>query len=116
MQSSKEEQGEIRKPSSADMSLIPGLGRSPGEGNASHSSILTWEIPWTEEPGGLQSMELKEPGTTERLNNQPTPEQQMLVAQTREGMVEVVEREKASKQASKCSCPNVSNSLQPNGL
>ena len=30
------------------MSLIPGLGRSPGEGNASHSSILTWEIPWTE--------------------------------------------------------------------
>ena len=24
---------------------------------ATHSSILTWEIPWTEEPGGLQSME-----------------------------------------------------------
>jgi len=24
---------------------------------ASYSSILTWEIPWTEEPGGLQSME-----------------------------------------------------------
>ena len=23
-----------------------------------HSSILAWEIPWTEEPGGLQSMEL----------------------------------------------------------
>ena len=23
---------------------------------ATHSSILTWEIPWTEEPGGLQSM------------------------------------------------------------
>ena len=23
---------------------------------ASHSSILAWEIPWTEEPGGLQSM------------------------------------------------------------
>ena len=36
--------------------LIPGLGRSPGEGNATHSSILAWEIPWTEEPGGLQSM------------------------------------------------------------
>ena len=33
----------------------PGLGRSPGEGN-SHSSILAWEIPWTEESGGLQSM------------------------------------------------------------
>ena len=25
---------------------------------AIHSSILTWETPWTEEPGGLQSMEL----------------------------------------------------------
>jgi len=23
---------------------------------ATHSSILSWEIPWTEEPGGLQSM------------------------------------------------------------
>ena len=26
---------------------------------ANHSSILVWEIPWTEEPGGLQSMGLK---------------------------------------------------------
>ena len=25
---------------------------------ATHSSILAWKIPWTEEPGGLQSMEL----------------------------------------------------------
>ena len=25
------------------------------EGNGTHSSILVWEIPWTEEPGGLQS-------------------------------------------------------------
>ena len=31
-------------------------GRSPGEGNATHSSILAWKIPWTEEPGRLQSM------------------------------------------------------------
>ena len=23
---------------------------------ATHSSVLAWEIPWTEEPGGLQSM------------------------------------------------------------
>ena len=29
---------------------------SPGEGMATHSTILAWEIPWTEEPGGLQSM------------------------------------------------------------
>ena len=39
-----------------DLSSIPGSGRSPGEGMATHSSILAWEIPWTEEPGGLQSM------------------------------------------------------------
>ena len=26
---------------------------------ATHSSILAWEIPWTKEPGGLQSMECK---------------------------------------------------------
>ena len=36
------------------------------EGMATHSSILAWEIPWTEEPGGLQSKELD---TTEQLNN-----------------------------------------------
>ena len=42
--------------SAGDEGLIPGLGRSPGGGNATHSSILAWEIPWTEEPGGLQSM------------------------------------------------------------
>ena len=39
-----------------DVGLIPGLGRSLGEGNTTHSSILAWEIPWTEEPSGLQSM------------------------------------------------------------
>jgi len=36
--------------------FIPGLGRSPGVGNGNHSSNLSWRIPWTEEPGGLQSM------------------------------------------------------------
>ena len=42
-----------------DGGLIPGLGRSPKEGNmATHSSILAWEIPGTEEPGRLQSMGL----------------------------------------------------------
>ena len=38
-----------------DLGLIPRLGRSPGEGNATYSSILAWRIPWTEEPGGLYS-------------------------------------------------------------
>ena len=40
-----------------DVGLILGLGRSPGGGNGTHSSILAWKIPWREEPGGLQSME-----------------------------------------------------------
>ena len=35
---------------------IPRSGRSTGEGKALHSSILAWKIPWTEEPGPLQSM------------------------------------------------------------
>ena len=33
--------------------LIPGSGRSPGEGIATHSSILAWRIPWIEETGKL---------------------------------------------------------------
>ena len=32
---------------------------------ATHSSILAWRIPWTEEPGGLQSMGWKETDKTE---------------------------------------------------
>ena len=36
-----------------DVCLIPGLRRSPGEGNATHSSILAWRIPWAEEPDRL---------------------------------------------------------------
>ena len=51
-----------------DSGLIPGSGRSPGGGNGTHSSILTWKIPWTEEPGGLQSMGLQESETTEQLS------------------------------------------------
>ena len=38
--------------------LIPGLGRSPGRGNGTHSSFLAWRIPRTEEPGRLQSIGL----------------------------------------------------------
>ena len=32
------------------------------KGMATHSSILAWEIPWTEDPGGLQSMGLQRVG------------------------------------------------------
>ena len=35
---------------------IPGWRRSPGGWNGTHSSIPAWKIPWTKEPGGLQSM------------------------------------------------------------
>ena len=38
------------------MSLILGQEDPPEEGMATPSSILAWRIPWTEEPGGLQSM------------------------------------------------------------
>ena len=40
-----------------DVVSIPGSGRSLEKEMATHSSILTWEIPWTEEPGGLQFMD-----------------------------------------------------------
>ena len=39
-----------------DPGSILGSGSSPGEGTATHFSILAWRIPWTEEPGRLQSM------------------------------------------------------------
>ena len=42
--------------SAGDARSIPGSGRYLWEEVATHSSILAWEIPWTEEPGGLQSM------------------------------------------------------------
>ena len=43
---------------------VQSLGREDPleEEMATHSSILAWEIPWTEEPGGLQSMELQRVG------------------------------------------------------
>ena len=42
-----------------DEGLIPRSGRSLEEEIAIHSSILTWKMLWTEEPGGLQSMGLE---------------------------------------------------------
>ena len=49
-----------------DAGSIPGSGRSLEEGMATHSSILAWRIPWTEEPGGLQSTGLQ---SRTRLSN-----------------------------------------------
>jgi len=36
-----------------DSGSIPGSGRPLEEAMATHSSVLAWRIPWTEEPGGL---------------------------------------------------------------
>ena len=47
-----------------NVGLIPGSGGTLQEEMATHSSILAWEIPWTEEPGGLQSMGSQESDTT----------------------------------------------------
>ena len=49
-----------------DVGMIPVLGRSLEKKIATHSRILAWEIPWTEERGGLQSVGLgrKESDTT----------------------------------------------------
>ena len=43
---------------------VQSLGREdpPEKGMATHSSILAWRISWTEEPGGIQSMELQRVG------------------------------------------------------
>ena len=40
----------------ADLGLIPGSGRSPGEEMAINFSTLAWKVPWMEEPDRLQSM------------------------------------------------------------
>ena len=51
------------------MSSTPEVWKIPLEKEmAAHSSILAWEIPWTEEPGRPQSMGLQESDTTERLS------------------------------------------------
>ena len=36
-----------------DLGSMPGIGRSPEEGNTKPLHVLVWRIPWTEKPGGL---------------------------------------------------------------
>ena len=45
-----------------DPSSTPGPGRASGDGTATHASILAWTIPWTAEPGRLQSVGLQRVG------------------------------------------------------
>ena len=46
-----------KKERERDLGLIPELERPPGEGNGNALQYFCLENPWTEEPGGLQSME-----------------------------------------------------------
>ena len=57
----------VKNPTAMRETWVPSLGWEDPleEGMATHSNILPWEIPWTEEPGGLQSMGHKESDTTE---------------------------------------------------
>ena len=57
--------GSASKKFACNAGLIHRSGRSPGEGMATHSSILVWRSPWTEEPGGLSPWGHKESDTTE---------------------------------------------------
>ena len=49
---------------------------------ATHSNIFAWEIPWTEEPGRLQSMGCKELDTTEQLTQRTQKRYQPCVPYT----------------------------------
>ena len=54
-----------------DPDSIPGLGRYPREVSV-HSSVLAWRIPWTEEPGGLQSIGSQRDGLDRATNTYTT--------------------------------------------
>ena len=51
----------VRNPpaNAGDAGSITDPGTSPGEGNGKPLQYYCWEIPWTEEPGGLQSLGLQ---------------------------------------------------------
>ena len=51
----------VRNPPAKPETLVQSLGREDSQEKrmATHSSILAWRIPWTEEPGRLQSMGLQ---------------------------------------------------------
>ena len=60
-----------------DLGSIPGSGRSFGEGNGNSLQILAWSIPWTEEPGGPQSMGSQRVGHDWETNTATTPPSQV---------------------------------------
>ena len=54
------------------LASVPGWEDPLEEGMAAHSNILAWRIPWTEEPGGLQSVGCKESDMTKQLTHTHT--------------------------------------------
>ena len=56
----------VKNPPAVLETWVPSLGQEDSleKDMATHSSILAWEIQWTQEPGGLQSMGLQESHTT----------------------------------------------------
>ena len=57
----------VKNPPARQETRVPSLGQEDPleKGRATHSSILAWRIPWTEEPGGLQPWGCKESDTAE---------------------------------------------------
>ena len=57
----------VKNLSAVQETEAPSLGREDPleKGMATHSSILAWRIPWTDEPGGLRSMGLQESDVTD---------------------------------------------------
>ena len=53
-----------------DQYLVPGWADLLEKGMATHHSILSWTIPWTVEPGGLQSMKSQSQTQANNLNTQ----------------------------------------------
>ena len=62
----------VKNPLAKQETQVQSLGQedTPEKEMAAHSSILAWEIPWIEEPGGLQSVE------SQRVRHYLTTEQQ----------------------------------------
>ena len=57
--------GSVKNPptNAGDAGSIPGSGQSPGKEKVTHSRILAWEIPWTEEPGRASVRGIAKSGT-----------------------------------------------------
>ena len=64
----------VKNPPAMQETWVQSLDREDAleKGMATHFRILAWEIPWTEEPGGLQSIELKRVG--HNLTTKPPPQ------------------------------------------